>query len=82
MVSVLRISCEKESIHTDRTGKNQDVNDNAPNGIRIHVDSLKGCCPRPLDDGGVINSVYQMHLCRHKLYLPLKLSMSMLEYKQ
>jgi hypothetical protein len=25
---------------------------NAPNGNRIHVDGLKGRCPRPLDDGG------------------------------
>jgi hypothetical protein len=26
----------------------------APNGIRIHVGSLKGCCPGPLDDGGAL----------------------------
>ena len=24
----------------------------APKGIRIPVYTLKGCCPRPLDDGG------------------------------
>ena len=26
---------------------------NTPKGIRIPVGSVKGCCPRPLDDGGV-----------------------------
>ncbi len=26
----------------------------APKGIRIPVPSLKGWCPRPLDDGGTI----------------------------
>lgn len=26
-----------------------------PRGIRIPVTSVKGRCPRPLDDGGVIN---------------------------
>ena len=26
----------------------------APKGIRIPVGSLKGCCPRPLDDGGTL----------------------------
>jgi nitroreductase len=27
-------------------------NSNTPNGIRIHVDGVKGRCPSPLDDGG------------------------------
>ena len=26
----------------------------APKRIRIAVGSLKGCCPRPLDDGGTL----------------------------
>ena len=34
-------------------------NNNAPKGIRIPVDGLKGRCPRPLDDGGRTKSVYQ-----------------------
>ena len=27
---------------------------NTPKGIRIPVGSVKGCCPRPLDDGGIL----------------------------
>ena len=29
----------------------------APKGIRIPVPSLKGWCPRPLDDGGTISRI-------------------------
>ena len=31
--------------------------DGAPKGIRIPVPSLKGWCPRPLDDGGTISRI-------------------------
>jgi hypothetical protein len=54
----------------------------APNGIRIHVGALKGLCPRPLDDGGVINPVYQMHLYSHKLELQLSPAAPVLEYNR
>jgi hypothetical protein len=30
----------------------------APKGIRIPVASLKGSCPRPLDDGGTMDYGY------------------------
>ena len=29
------------------------MNVNTPRGIRIPVTSVKGRCPRPLDDGGI-----------------------------
>ena len=34
--------------------KNNKVNFITPKGIRIPVCSVKGSCPRPLDDGGYI----------------------------
>ena len=33
---------------------------NTPKGIRIPVGSVKGCCPRPLDDGGMQITLYQI----------------------
>ena len=30
---------------------------NTPSGIRIRVASVKGMCPRPLDDGGVTDFI-------------------------
>ena len=30
------------------------INLNTPKGIRIPVTSVKGKCPRPLDDGGLL----------------------------
>ena len=40
-----------------------DIKNGAPNGIRIHVAGLKGRCPRPLDDGGVIKKYSKENAC-------------------
>jgi hypothetical protein len=37
-----------------------------PNGIRTRAATLKGWCPRPLDDGGL----YCLHSCRCVVGLP------------
>ncbi len=42
---------------------------NTPRGIRIPVASVKGMCPRPLDDGGVFLTFTkipsQLRVCQH-----------------
>ena len=42
---------------------------NTPRGIRIPVASVKGMCPRPLDDGGVLLTFIKIHsdvrVCQH-----------------
>ena len=40
-------------IHTD-------IYFDTPKGIRIPVTSVKGKCPRPLDDGGFVFIIYYM----------------------
>gem|GEM_PF-2846855 len=41
----------------------------APNGIRIHVAGLKGQCPRPLDDGGMLLKYSKSTICRQRYVL-------------
>lgn len=46
---------------TEKTGREQNshpvlISANTPKGIRIPVASVKGRCPRPLDDGGTPRS--------------------------
>ena len=39
---------------------------NTPRGIRIPVASVKGMCPRPLDDGGLVTTQRARPLLRYK----------------